>query len=395
MHPDKKLNLVFWAFPSWNGDYVKSTVELAKELALKHNVLYIDYAYTIKDILTARRNTHIPFKHIIGIDESLYKVDLDNGGKLNVLSLPPIIPFNWTSNKTIYNLIQKINQKMISKRIELAMKILYMKPDAVINAFNPFFGDAALHEFKGSPVIYYCYDNIDAANWASVHGARLEKQFMQQADAVIFSSESLQANKACKADSYVVNNGVDLRNFKPIETPINKHIHKSRKVVGYTGSVDDRLDYDLLAQVIGANPEIDFRFIGRVVSAESCKLKRFSNFQSYGAVAPASLPAMMKDFDIGIIPFRKNDFTKNIYPMKVNEYLALGIPVVSTGFAQLDDLQGYMQIADSADTFSSLIHELIANDSSDKKLDREGKAHSNSWKSKAAEFENILLKYAA
>ena len=81
--------------------------------------------------------------------------------------------------------------------------------------------------------------------------------------------------------------------------------------------------------------------------------------------------------------------------MKVNEYLALGIPVVSTGFAQLDDLQGYMQIADSADTFSSLIHELIANDSSDKKLDREGKAHSNSWKSKAAEFENILLKYAA
>ena len=48
---EKRLDIVCHAFPSWRGDYLKSTVQLMKELAVNHNVLYIDYAYSIKDIL--------------------------------------------------------------------------------------------------------------------------------------------------------------------------------------------------------------------------------------------------------------------------------------------------------------------------------------------------------
>jgi hypothetical protein len=50
----KKLDIVCHAFPSWRGDHVKSTIELMKEMALKHKVLYVDYAYTLKDLLFGR-----------------------------------------------------------------------------------------------------------------------------------------------------------------------------------------------------------------------------------------------------------------------------------------------------------------------------------------------------
>ena len=386
-----KLDIVFWAFPSWHGDYMKSTVELAKELALRHRVLYIDYAYTIKDLLIKSNDPFMPSERIVSRKKSLCEVKLENGATINVLSLPAIIPFNWTKSKHIYGAIQGINKKIISGRIRHAIKQLSFSADVAINAFNPFFADAMINEFKDAVIVYYCYDNIDAAKWASVHGGRLELQFLEQADTLIFSSETLQKNKKTIAESYVVNNGVDLRAFNNVDATLTKN--NDRRVIGYTGSIDDRLDYDLLEGLIDANPKYDFKFIGRIMTNESERLRRFPNVEFFGPVSPASLPALMQDFDLGIIPFRKNDFTKNIYPMKVNEYLALGIPVVSTDVAQLDDLSLFMDIADTAEEFSAKARKSLANDNTEIQTARKEKARSNSWTAKALEFEKILLKY--
>ncbi len=81
--------------------------------------------------------------------------------------------------------------------------------------------------------------------------------------------------------------------------------------------------------------------------------------------------------------------------MKVNEYLALGIPVVSTGFARFNDLAGYLEIADDEKTFSAKLKEVIENNNEEKKLNRREKANTNSWEQKSAEFENILMRYAS
>lgn len=392
MPHNKQLQIVIWAFPSWHGDYMKSTVELAKELALRHRVLYIDYAYTIKDLLTRSKNSFVPHDRIISRKKSLLEVKLENGGNINVLSLPAIIPYNWTANQYAYSAIQSLNKKMISGRIKYALNQLNFTADVAINAFNPFFGQAMIDEFKDATTIYYCYDNIEAAKWAAVHGGRLERQLLDKADALIFSSQTLKESKKCPTESYVVNNGVDLRAFENI--PKSGKNNTGHKVIGYTGSVDDRLDYDLLEGLVAANLQYDFKFIGRIMTDEYKRLQGFPNVEFTGAVSPASLPAMMQDFDLGIIPFRKNDFTKNIYPMKVNEYLALGIPVVSTGFANLDDLSSFMDIADTVGEFSGKLNESLANDNEVKQSARKEKARSNSWTSKALEFEKILLKYA-
>ena len=392
---NNRIDIVCHAFPSLRGDYMKSTVQLMKELAATNNVLYVDYAYSIKDVLiNSRSNKYIPVKRILGLNAALEKVQLENGAFIHVLSLPPVIPFNWINNNSLLNFVQGINQKIINGRIKSAMKKLNMNSPIVVNAFNPFFNSVKQSGFKQKATIYYCYDNIAASNWASKHGQRLENDYAKQIDALIFSSEALLESKSISGKkSFVVNNGVDLTIF---ENEMKKGFPKNNSDeinIGYVGSVDDRLDYDLLEQTISNFSTWKFHFIGRIMSASVDSLKKYSNVKLYGAVDVNQLPAMMKNFNAGIIPFIKDDFTKNIYPMKANEYLALGLPVVMTNFAQLNDLANFVSAVDAKDFIQSLTLE-IKNDTFEKKQQRVKIAISNSWKNKAAAFEKILHQYA-
>ena len=389
MPVNQKLNIVFWAFPSWSDEYLKSTMELAKELAMRHNVLYIDYAYTTKDILSSKGKNAIPVKSILGKEAGLRKVGLHNGAEISILSLPPILPVNWISNKRIYEFAEAINGYIVSKRIKRALTKSAFQPDIVINAFNPFFAKATRNVFDKQPLIYYCYDNIDAAVWAAKHGARLEKEIIKNADAVIFTSDALKSYKGENSKSFVVSNGVNLRAFEKI--PLKEFDqNNTNPIVGYTGCIDNRLNYDLLSELISENPGLQFEFIGPVTSNEADKLKTFANVKFYGSVKPDELAITMKNFDAGIIPFVKNDFTRNIYPMKANEYLALGIPVIATDFARLNDLNNYIEIAYNAKEFSAKLNLSLNTDSEIKQQQRRRKAKENSWENKSLEFETIL-----
>lgn len=99
----ERKDIVCHAFPSWRGDYVKSTIQIMKELAVNHNVLYVDYAYSWKDILfNSFKNRYIPVARVLGVRNPIETVNLENGGLLHVLSLPPVIPFNWISSPHQY-----------------------------------------------------------------------------------------------------------------------------------------------------------------------------------------------------------------------------------------------------------------------------------------------------
>lgn len=391
----KSLHIVCHAFPSWHGDYVKSTVELMKELACNNKVLYIDYAYTLKDLLLSfRKNTWVPVSSMLGLSAPLRKVDLNNGGQLLVLSLPPVLPINWIGNQHIFNFFQSVNARLMNRRILNAVNQLEMKDPLVINAFNPTNAKNTLKGLDPKAILYYCYDNISAAAWACKHGSRFEKNLIREADAVIFSSDDLNTTKGKDAKAaYVIKNGVDLSVFKRDQVRQVSAMTKQTVQIGYIGSVDDRLDYELLFQTIQNHPHWQFHFIGRILDARANKLQDFANVIMYGAVEPHELPGLMKHFNAGIIPFVKNDFTQTIYPMKANEYLAMGLPVVMTDFAQLNDLKHMVSIT-NRQHFNEMLELAVQTDSEEKKLQRIAHSETNSWKCKASELESILYQYA-
>jgi len=152
---------------------------------------------------------------------------------------------------------------------------------------------------------------------------------------------------------FVVKNGVDTKLFKVADQ--NPALKTNQVVVGFVGSLDSRIDYKLLERLIRNSSEFHFRFIGRIVDETFNELRSLPNVEWIAPVSYAELPSLIQDFDIGIIPFVKSPFTKKIYPLKINEYLAMGKPVVMTSFAKLPEFDSIVKTADSPEEFRNAI----------------------------------------
>lgn len=389
----KNEQIICIGFPTWEGKYMKSTVELMKELVKDNEILYVDYPFTVKDLMM---NEDAPVRRMLRLDNPLKTVALENNREVNVLTLPPILPTNFIKNEGLYDRLSTIGGKQAKSAIKKAMKTLNFQNPIVINAFNPFLGVHLAGQLDEKKLFYYCYDEIGEAKWCGRHGGRLEQILMAQADGVIFSSQPLMAAKKHLAKkAFLVKNGVNFPLFsQPVfeeeATPVLK-TKPFQKVIGYLGSVDERLDYELLKHTIAENSEHLFVFVGRVNhEAGAAILSKFSNVQLIGPKPPAELPEWVNTFDVCLIPFVKNKLTAGIYPLKINEYLAVGKPVVTTDFSDLSDFTEIVKVANCVSTFQSAIKASLKLNLPEFIHDRVLFAYDNSWENRANQFRRIL-----
>ncbi|HEX3542203.1 MAG TPA: glycosyltransferase, partial [Acidimicrobiales bacterium] len=103
-----------------------------------------------------------------------------------------------------------------------------------------------------------------------------------------------------------------------------------RPVAGYIGVIDERMDLDLLADLATELDDWEIRMVGPVVKIEPSDLPRRGNITYTGARHYAELPTVLAGFDVALMPFAVDDATRAISPTKTLEYLAAGLPVVST-----------------------------------------------------------------
>lgn len=380
------------AFTAFRGDYAKSTTQIMGRLAKDYFVLYIDYQYTFKDLIDAvigKRD--IEWKRIIGLKPRVEELSTNVGTYIQVLSLPPILPINWINNHNLYKKVLKINSWIISRTIKKTIKKYNLKEAPVINAYNPFYGLYTKPIFPSNKIIYYCYDEISGSPWAKKHGSKIESSFISLVNEVIVSSSALKSSKeTIHPRVHLVENGVDFEMFynaynnlssKSLDTPI----------IGYIGSLDERIDYELLGELAKARPQYHFRFIGRVVFPELIKpILNIPNIEVLDPIPYNNLPQALGEFTVGLIPFLKTKFTKNIYPLKINEYLAMGIAVVRTDFAELKDFDEVVWTAQNTSEFIEHVDQAIKPISEDEIQKRINKASQNSWNQRVKIFKEIL-----
>ena len=391
-----KEKKVCFGFPKWEGEYLKSTVQLMKKLSNAHNVLYVDYPFTLSDVCKGIIGLqNFPVLKILGIQKRLDYITNEDGSHTHLLRLPPIIPANWIKNPSLFNLISKINGFIILVVIKRNLKKLGMTEPVVINAFNPWLGLFLNGRLNEKKLIYYCYDEITAAPWINKHGGRLEKAFLPLADHVVVSSSELCRNKSNHNKKIsLVRNGVDTKIFGvPTETDnIIPSSDNQSKVVGFLGSLDIRIDTDLLVKTIQASPNYTFLFVGRITD-QSIKniLSKFPNVLLKGPRPIEVLAEEIDSMDVCIIPFKKNKLTSGIYPLKINEYLLRGKPIISTHFSDLSDFSELINIAQNHDQFIQLIQDPKIYHRNDKTINsRKNFALKNSWTARSAQFNEIL-----
>lgn len=376
--------------PAWEGDYQKSTIQLMEALAREQQVLYVEYAFSWKDVWQGFRRGKKPYKRILGREPRLRQIESEGDGSLHVLTLPPILPINGLQAGFLYEKLARFNAWIAAQTIRKTLNTLGYKSPILLNAFNPFLGVFMQGMLDVKAEYYYCYDQIGAARWTHRHGPFLEARYLSQVDGLITSSAPLLAEKGKAGQAgVVVKNGVNLSIFEQAFRPNPRR--GTGPVLGYLGSVDDRLDIALLIQVLDQWPEARLLVVGRIMDEHlSRELGAHPRIELAGAQQPDALPAWVDKMDIGLIPFVTNEFTRFIYPLKINEYLAAGLPVVSTPFGDLSDFDSVIFQAKDSDSFVEMCREAWVNDQAESRLSRKAFAQNHRWEARADQLTEWL-----
>jgi glycosyltransferase involved in cell wall biosynthesis len=146
-----------------------------------------------------------------------------------------------------------------------------------------------------------------------------------------------------------------------------------------------------MEEVVKLLPQYQFHFTGSVRNVQVFDtLSVYPNVRFFKPVKPDEVPALLAGCSVGVIPYTCNEINKNIYPLKINEYLAVGVPVVMTPFAQLPEFSEMVDVAGDALSFAKCIVNQIETDSAEKTEKRKTFAAANSWEKRASEFSDII-----
>ncbi|QIP11504.1 glycosyltransferase family 1 protein [Spirosoma aureum] len=376
---------------TWEGDFQKAVVQLMTELSARHRVLYVDYQFTLKDWLMGIMNRRpVPVRKLMRLSNPLTKKVVDTGGEVYVWTPPLILPVNWLPAKP-HDWLVRWNVRRVVKGLRRVMRQLNMTHPLVVNGLNPVFGLPMLNQLNEYATIYYCFDEITIAKWMSRHGSRYEPEYLQRVNAVVTTSETLRRSKALlQSKAYCVKNGVNFDLFNQARQLIDVR-PDSNPIVGYLGSADDRINLELVEFCVQTMPDVTFQFVGEVhEEAITLRLSRYPNVVFTPPRQPADLPPLLAGMSAAMIPFVCNEHTYTIYPLKINEYLAAGLPVVSTPFSILNDFDGVVELAASPADFAQALRRALADTSVTRVEERISMAKNNSWKKRAEEFEVVI-----
>jgi glycosyltransferase involved in cell wall biosynthesis len=198
------------------------------------------------------------------------------------------------------------------------------------------------------------------------HRKRLEKEYaadLRIADLVFTNAEGNRRRFSdLRSDIVLVPNGAEIAT--PDASEIAPAIRDLRRpIVGYSGNLRDRIDWDLVEDLATARPGWSFPFIGSI--DDPTVLARFAdlpNVRFLGPLAYEATRASVQHFDVAIMPHKLGAMTESMNPLKLYNYLALGVPSVTTPVANIDELHDLIRMADSPSAFLAAIEAFMQAD---------------------------------
>lgn len=184
-------------------------------------------------------------------------------------------------------------------------------------------------------------------------------------------------------------NGVDLSHFeKKADKTI---IHTGHPIIGYVGTIEKRLDFELIKYLSLKNPEKSIVLVGPVwKNVQVDKLKSQNNIHFLGRKSYSELPYYMNEFDVSIIPHKVDKYTKSMNPLKLYEYLACGKPIVTTQVAGIEKFEELLYTAKTKEEFNEKINLALKENSKELELKRKESVRNENWKNKVNQMLEIV-----
>ncbi len=246
--------------------------------------------------------------------------------------------------------------------------------------------------------VFYCTDKLSETSPAARRIRPYERRVIERADLVFASSQRLvDYCRVFHPQTHLFPIGVSLEKFERAwrgESNVPADIAElQRPLIGLIGGLRRCVDQPLLRELSRRLPNATLVLVGpeQVPMAE---LRGLPNVRLLGTKAHEQIPDYINAFDVCLIPYVVDELTDNISPAKLNEYLAIGKPVVSTDLAEVRRFNAaygpVVSIGDTREQFISEVEAVVEGNRPGRRLERRAVAEMNSWHYRVEEMSQVI-----
>lgn len=383
----------------WDNPYSSVGFSFAKEFAKNNRVFYIDHPFSLNELATQYSNnpnikSRIP---ALLLGKNAYRKINGLPDNLTIVTPKLTLPINWLNEGYLYDLLWKVNEQAAISALRKIIKDFSIRRYVFFNSFDPFYFKNIPIDIKPLVKIYQTIDDITQETYVARHGVRLEQEAIINADVSFGTSRELTKLIARYSDTvFCVPNAADFTLFQKaatqkLERP-KELIGINKKVICYTGNIGSRINYGLLKKVAVTHIDKLLLMVGPISNNDYKEfgLDQLPNVLMVGAKDINELPSYLQHSDCLLIPFEYSILTKSIYPLKINEYLTAGKPVVTTAFSEdIQDFSDVAYVAKTEEEFLIKIEQSIQENNPAKIMERIAKAAHNTWQARVSLFWEI------
>lgn len=343
-------------------------------LARYFHVVWVNPAHQWSDVFLNRAALSVP-GHEAGPGFSVYQSEF---------FLPETYRPRWLARWTLRQRLARVRRALVRRGCRKI--VLYI--------WRPQFASV----LRSARFDVSCYHIDDEYSFSTVDVPipEAEANLIRSVDQVFIHSPALLEKKgALNPHTSFVPNGVDFQAYsQPVPEPGDIATIPHPRV-GYSGHLKKQLDWPLLLALATRHPEWSFVFVGAPnqhpeIGAFLERLSRMRNVHFLGSKTAQELSRYPQHLDVCLMPYRQNDYTKYIYPLKLHEYLASGRPVVGVPIASLLPFREVLALAESADQWSSAISSALSPSANtpERRAARQALAKQHDW-------EHLVLRIAS
>lgn len=393
----KGKDIVVVGIQAWDIEIGSNCKNIAREFAKNNRVLYVNPPMD--------RSTMGKEKHKEKIQK---RIRIKNGEEDGLVEIGPnlwnlypknmVESINWMPVHSIYKILNKRNAKCFASDVKAAVKQLGFKDFILFNDSSMFLGLHLKEALQPKVYAYYMRDYLVKVPYWQKHGERIEPEVVKKADVVLTNSEFFEDMcSKINTHSYMVGQGCDVSLFSDnddsIEIP-EEFNSIPKPVIGYVGSLTTlRLDIDLIEHIANERKEWSVVLVGpEDEDFKNSNLHNLSNVYFLGRKDASELPNYVKGFDVAMNPQLTNNLTIGNYPRKIDEYLAMGKPILATKTKAMAMFRDYVYLASSKQDYIVLAEKALKEHSLELAKGRKEFAKSHTWTNNVKTIYSSIIK---
>lgn len=373
-------DIVCVGFADWQGGFWTNQQHLMSRLAGENRVLFVE-SLGLRRPQVAASDARRVIRRLRSALEGTRELD-----GVNVLS-PLVLPFHGSGPARALNRRLLVGSvKRAARRLGIRRPILWAyvpQAEGLIDALDP------------ELIVYHCVDDIAAQKGVDATAFRAaEDRFARRADLVIASSSTLaERMRTLSGNVLEAPNVADTALFATALEPgpvdgAMAALPTPRLV--FVGAITaTKLDLELLAELARLRPDWSLVLVGEVglgdPGTDVGELEVLPNVHFLGPRSQPELPTLLRGADVGLIPYRRSRLTAAIFPMKVYEYLAAGLPVVATDLPALVGIPAVAPANDAA-AMATAVEDALRGDGRELRMERSRAAAGHSWEARLEEL---------